>query len=106
MSPFTSLSYLASRSFTLTLSPHSGSPVTAMGSARQRCTICGYDTHAGVGISTLSLGPNSEKQALKIDCLEPLLMMIWSGLMARPPDMSERLRATAARSSTMPGFAA
>src|SRR3979490_673967 len=66
--PRTSLSVTRSRSLALTLSPHSGSPGTATGSARQRCTICGYDTHAGEGISTLSLGPNSAKQALKIDC--------------------------------------
>ena len=35
MSPVTSLSYLASRSFTLTLSPHSGSPVPTLGSELQ-----------------------------------------------------------------------
>jgi len=41
------------------------------GRARARCTICGYDTHAGAGIATTSPGPNSVKQALNSDCLEP-----------------------------------
>src|SRR5512135_2537930 len=76
----------ASRSFTLTLRPHSGSPGTSTGSARARWTICGYDTHAGAGMRTRSPGPKSEKQALKIDCLDPELTTMWSALTARPPE--------------------
>src|SRR5213594_898366 len=63
---------MRSRSRTLTLRLHSGSPVTSTGRARVRWTICGYDTHAGEGTATTSPGPNREKQALKTDCFEPL----------------------------------
>src|SRR5213592_3505156 len=47
-----------SRSRTLTFRLHSGSPDTSTGRARARCTICGYDTHAGAGMATTSPGPN------------------------------------------------
>src|SRR5258706_15752914 len=67
---------MRSRSFTLALRLHSGSPAIITGRARARCTICGYDTHAGDGIATTSPGPNSVKQALKSDCLEPFETMI------------------------------
>ena len=61
-----------SRSLTLSFRLHSGSPDTSTGRARARCTICGYETHAGAGIATTSPGPNSVKHALKSDCFEPL----------------------------------
>src|SRR3954470_19158490 len=73
MSPRVEVVWCRSRSFTLTLRPHSMSPGTRTGSARQRWTIWGYDTQAGAGIRTRSLGPKRVKQALKMDCLEPEL---------------------------------
>src|SRR5918995_5201618 len=73
MRPRVLLVWVRSKSLALTLRPHSISPGTSTGSARQRCTIWGYETQAGDGISTRSRGPNSEKQALKSDCLEPEL---------------------------------
>src|SRR3954463_9080864 len=76
MRPRVSLWLIRSRSFTLTLRPHSGSPGTKTGSALVRCTIWGYETHAGDGISTRSLGPKRAKQALKIDCFDPELTTI------------------------------
>src|SRR2546425_12503576 len=63
---------IRSSSRTLTLSPHSGAPGISTGRARARCTICGYDTHAGAGIATTSPGPKTVKHALNSDCLEPL----------------------------------
>src|SRR5215204_3667186 len=102
--PRVSLWLARSRSLTLTLSPHSGSPGTRTGSARVRCTICGYDTHAGEGISTRSFGPKRVKHALKIDCLEPELTMMLSGLTARLPDMTESWWAMPVRSSAIPTF--
>src|SRR5215212_9366683 len=90
ISPRVSLLLALSRSLALTLRPHSRAPGTITGSARQRCTICGYETHAGAGISTRSLGPKRVKQALKIDCFDPELTMIWSGSMVRPPDILPR----------------
>src|SRR6476661_3105319 len=100
--PRVNLLLARSRSRALTLSPHSRSPGTSTGSARQRCTIWGYDTQAGAGMSTRSLGPNRVKQALKMDCFEPELTMIRSGSMERPPDIRLRFCAMAFRSSAMP----
>src|SRR5206468_5143881 len=60
-----------SRSRTLTFRLHSGSPDTSTGRARARCTICGYDTHAGAGMATTSPGPNKVKHTLKSDCFDP-----------------------------------
>ncbi len=96
---------MRSRSFTLTLRLHSGSPETITGRARVRCTICGYDTHAGAGIATTSPGPNNVKHALKSDCLEPFDTTMWSAFTGRPPESSERCLAAAARSSRIPSFA-
>src|ERR1041385_1822257 len=62
---------IRSRSLTLALRLHSGSPAIMTGPARARGTMCGYDTHAGAGIATTSPGPNSVKQALNSACLEP-----------------------------------
>ena len=42
------------------------------GRARDKCTICGYETQAGDGIATTSPGPKSVKHALNSDCLDPL----------------------------------
>ena len=53
-------------------------------------------------MSTRSLGPNSVKQALKIDCLEPELTTMLSGSTGRPPDIRLMFWAMAFRSSTMP----
>src|SRR5678816_131165 len=100
--PFTFLLYARSRSLTLTLRPHSTSPCTSTGSARDRCTICGYDTHAGAGMSTRWPGPNSVKQMLNRHCLEPELTTMWSAFTGRPPDSIDRWRAIAERSSMMP----
>jgi len=72
------------------------------GSARQRWTIWGYDTQAGAGMSTRSLGPKRVKQALKIDCFDPELTMSWSGSTARPPDIRLSAWAMPLRSSAMP----
>src|SRR5438034_4737366 len=96
---------MRSRSFTLALRLHSGSPAIITGRARARCTICGYDTQAGEGIATTSPGPNSVKQALNSDCLEPFETTMWSALTGRPPESSERCVAAAARSSRIPSFA-
>src|ERR671910_1481524 len=76
MRPRVLLVWLRSRSLALTLRPHSMSPGTSTGSARQRCTIWGYDTQAGAGMSTRSFAPNRVKQALKMDCLLPELTTI------------------------------
>src|SRR6266404_1437016 len=75
-----------SRSRTPTLRLHSGSPGTSTGRARARWTIWGYDTHAGAGIATTSLGPNRVKQTLKSDCLEPFETTMLSALTGRPPE--------------------
>src|SRR5213593_4104413 len=72
-----------SRSRTLTLRLHSGSPCTSTGRARERWTICGYDTHAGAGIATTSPGPNSEKHTLKSDCFDPFETTMLSALTGR-----------------------
>src|SRR5512143_981729 len=84
--PRTSLSVRRSRSAAETLRPQSASPGIITGSARARWTICGYETQAGDGISTRSLGPKRVKQALNSDCLEPELTTIPSGSTARPPE--------------------
>src|ERR1041385_2212878 len=76
--PRTSLSVCRSRSSTLTFRPQSAAPGIITGSARARWTICGYDTHAGDGISTLSLGPKRLKQALNSDCFDPELITMFS----------------------------
>src|SRR5689334_14087897 len=102
--PRVSLLLARSRSRALTLRPHSRSPGTSTGSARHRCTICGYDTQAGAGISTRSLGPNRVKQALKMDCFDPELTMIWSASIARPPDIRLMFCAMALRRSAIPIF--
>src|SRR2546423_9777053 len=94
-----------SRSRTPTLRLHSGSPETSTGRARVRCTIWGYDTHAGAGIATTSPGPNRLKHTLKRDCFDPLDTTMWSALTARPPESNERCFAPAARSSRIPSFA-
>src|SRR5574338_1602645 len=99
ISPLVSFECARSRSLTLTLRPHSMSPSTATGSARARCTIWGYETHAGVGMSTRSWGPNSVKHALKSDCLEPELMMMLSALTGLPRDSVESWWAIAVLSS-------
>ena len=75
-----------------------------MGSARTQMHDLGIRNPGRRRDETLSLGPNSEKQALKIACLDPELTTIWSGFTGRPPDISERVRAMAARSSIMPMF--
>ena len=93
------------RSRTLSLSPHSGSPGTRIGRARVRCTICGYDTHAGAGMATTSPGPNTLKQTLKSDCFEPFETTMWSAFTGRPPESSDNCVAAAARSSRIPSFA-
>src|SRR5438034_8628723 len=96
---------IRARSVTLALRLHSGSPAIITGRARARWTICGYDTHAGAGIATTSPGPNSVKQALNSDCLDPFDTTMWSALTGRPPESSERCVAAAARSSKIPSFA-
>src|SRR5205823_11227613 len=63
---------MRSKSRTLALRLHSGSPAIMTGRARERWTICGYETQAGDGIATTSPGPKSVKQALNSDCLDPL----------------------------------
>src|SRR2546422_8582399 len=55
-----------SRSRTATLRLHSASPGTSTGRARDRYTICGYDTHAGAGIATTSPGPRSEEHTSEL----------------------------------------
>jgi hypothetical protein len=104
MSPLVRVVEWLSSSLAPTFSPHSMSPGTSTGSARQRWTICGYDTHAGAGISTWSLGPKRVKQALKSECFEPELTRMLSALTGRPPLKAERFFAMADRSSGMPGF--
>src|SRR3989442_134898 len=94
-----------SRSRTATLRLHSASPGTSTGRARDRYTICGYDTHAGAGIATTSPGPNSVKHALNNDCFEPLDTTMLSAFTGRPPESSDRCFAAAARSSRIPSFA-
>src|SRR5437773_7071147 len=94
-----------SRSRTPTLRLHSGSPGTRTGRARDRYTICGYDTHAGAGIATTSPGPNKVKQTLNNDCFEPFDTTMLSALTGRPPESSDKCFAAAARSSRIPSFA-
>src|SRR5229473_2022634 len=79
-----------SRSRTLTLRLHSGSPGTSTGRARDRYTICGYDTHAGAGIATTSPGPNRVKHTLNSDCFEPFDTTMLSAFTGRPPERSDR----------------
>ncbi len=95
---------LASRSSTLTFRLHCGSPSTITGVARQSRTICGYDTQAGVGINTLSCGPNSVKQALNTACLAPVDTTMLSALTGLPAESSDSDLAAAARRSSSPAF--
>src|SRR4026209_900317 len=104
ISPRTSLSVCLSRSSALTLMPQSAAPGIMMGSARARCTIWGQETQAGAGMSTLSLGPNRLKQALKRACLERELTTMLSAWTGRPPDKRERFFAIAWRRSLRPGL--
>src|ERR1044072_7664277 len=96
---------IRSRPLTLALRLHSGSPAIMTGREPARWAIYGDDTHAGPGIATTSPGPNSVKQALNSDCLEPFDTTMWSAFTGRPPDSSERWVAAAARSSRMPSLA-
>src|SRR6266568_184028 len=72
---------------------------------RARCTICGYDTHAGAGMATTSPGPNNVKHTLKSDCFDPFDTTMLSAFTGRPPESSDRCFAAAARSSRIPSFA-
>src|ERR1041384_6343544 len=83
---------IRSRSLTLALRLHSGSPAIMTGRARERWTICGYDTHAGAGIATTSPGPNSVKQALNSDCLEPFDTTMWPARRGERPPARPRSR--------------
>src|SRR6266849_4629231 len=102
ITPRVRLELARSRYRALTLRPHSREPGTDTGSARHKWTICGYETHAGEGISTWSVGPKSVKQALKIDCFDPELTTMLSALTGRPPERSDSRRAIADRSSASP----
>src|SRR5439155_95728 len=75
-----------SRSRTLSVTLHWGSPGTSTGRARDKYTISGYDTHAGAGIATTSPGPNSVKHTLNSDCFEPFDTTMLSAFTGRPPE--------------------